>query len=90
MYGGPRFTVEGEWMLAVAPFELYLERGERAIVFLRRDVRDAPLLQRAHEAIKIEDGHVASREGYAWGDTFGDTEESVLSRIEQAVREVQQ
>ena len=31
MYGGPRFTPDGNWVLAVAPYEAYLERGERAV-----------------------------------------------------------
>jgi hypothetical protein len=85
MYGGSRLR-EGIWVLHIAPHELYLARGERAILFLRSaPAQPSVLMQRAYESIKLERGRVKSGDSSAWGNRHWESEASLIRRIEDAI-----
>ena len=71
--GGPRRDGAGGWVLALAPHELYLEKGEVAILFLTgKYTPDGALRQRSFEAMLVSDGKVISRPYYAFSGTHTD------------------
>jgi hypothetical protein len=82
MAGGPRKQPDGSWVLAVAPYELYLAKGETAILLLTSQFSPDGLLgQRPYEAMAISDGKIVGREGFAFTSLAGEP-------VEQATRQL--
>lgn len=86
--GGPEKTQSGEWVLGLAPDELYLSVGETAILLLDDDDSfPGTLRQRPHEALLVEDGVVVSRRGFAFSSTAaGVAVDEVRAELKGAVQ----
>ena len=87
LMGGPQRTPTGQWVLALAPHELYLAAGEQAILLLEAEAQRGELHQRPHEAMLVTDNRVASREGFAFRSTVGgESIDDVLTLVREVSR----
>jgi hypothetical protein len=72
--GGPQKGTNGEWIPALAPYELYLAHGETAILLLTaKDSQNGSLRQRPFEAMLVRDGKIVPRDHFAFKATLADT-----------------
>lgn len=83
--GGPRKQPDGSWVLAVAPYELYLAKGETAILLLTRDLSpDGLFRQRPYEAMSISEGKVVARDGFAFASLAGAPVDQARTQLMEA------
>jgi hypothetical protein len=84
--GGPRVAPDGSWVLALAPGELYLAKGDRAFFTLSRNKIDGELRQRPYEAMLVRNGKFVVTDESAFRSLDGRSVEQVTTTLRGAIR----